>query len=236
MYLKLGKSSKVLFYVSVGRDMSRPGSDMWGATQPNRQAFLQSIGLSDRKLAYMYVQYGSEIQGANGSGMYARDALWTIKKDVVLGLSTADCFPVLVEGKDRVGLVHAGWQSIAQGIFPKLFQAWGVARHSPELESISLVFGPGICREHYFVLEPQQLKDPETRREWLPFMQSKEGDLLWAVDLVGFMRKQVTDYGITEANVSVSEFCTYEHPDMFPSYQRKAGDKASRFMSVVALT
>ena len=44
------------------------------------------------------------------------DAMITNRKDILLGILTADCAPIIVLGKKYFGIIHAGWKGLINGI------------------------------------------------------------------------------------------------------------------------
>lgn len=47
------------------------------------------------------------------------DAILTAKKNIPIGIKTADCVPILVWNKDIIGAIHAGWRGLSLGIIQK---------------------------------------------------------------------------------------------------------------------
>ncbi len=47
------------------------------------------------------------------------DAILTTKKDILIGIKTADCVPILVWNEDIIGAIHAGWRGLNLGIIQK---------------------------------------------------------------------------------------------------------------------
>ncbi len=44
------------------------------------------------------------------------DGLITTNQELILGVKTADCAPIAFIGKERFGIVHAGWRGLVDGI------------------------------------------------------------------------------------------------------------------------
>ena len=44
------------------------------------------------------------------------DAMITNRNDILLGILTADCAPIIVLGKKYFGIIHAGWKGLINGI------------------------------------------------------------------------------------------------------------------------
>jgi polyphenol oxidase len=68
------------------------------------------------------------------------DALFTRSATLVLAVATADCFPVIVEGDDGVGIAHAGWRGAAAGVVGELVSSMQEAGIRPRRAAV----GPGI--------------------------------------------------------------------------------------------
>ena len=52
----------------------------------------------------------------NFSKDISSDAMITNRKDILLGILTADCAPIIVLGKKYFGIIHAGWRGLIDGI------------------------------------------------------------------------------------------------------------------------
>ncbi len=47
------------------------------------------------------------------------DALITERRDVYIGVKTADCLAIVLLCEDKVGVIHAGWRGLLKGIIEK---------------------------------------------------------------------------------------------------------------------
>ena len=52
----------------------------------------------------------------NFSKDISSDALITDREDILLGILTADCAPIIILGKKYFGIIHAGWKGLIDGI------------------------------------------------------------------------------------------------------------------------
>ena len=48
------------------------------------------------------------------------DGVFTRKKNMILGVKTADCAPIVFWDAEKLGVMHAGWRGLAQGIVEKM--------------------------------------------------------------------------------------------------------------------
>jgi YfiH family protein len=140
---------------------------------------------------------GSSIEG---------DAAFTRTEREVLGVMTADCFPVMLYSeKDRsLALVHAGWRGLANGIIEK------TAAHFSQISTVWL--GPGIRQCHFEV--GFELKDQFQEQCFV--QDSKNASLM--LDLPRVIRDKCKALGISR--VLDDGRCTYCESGMFFSYRR----------------
>ena len=50
------------------------------------------------------------------------DAIITQKPNLKIGIRTADCVPVALLGKNTIGVIHAGWRGLKEGVIEKTLQ------------------------------------------------------------------------------------------------------------------
>jgi hypothetical protein len=68
------------------------------------------------------------------------DALWSTVSRLPLAVFTADCFGVVLQAPDAVGVAHAGWRGASAGLLTKLRAEMTRSGHAP----IRAAVGPGI--------------------------------------------------------------------------------------------
>lgn len=84
--------------------------------------FQREFGVRDGRVARQV--HGATILSADGQPrppiwpvvVGEGDAIWTSEPGTWVGVFTADCLAVLLDGGDRVMAVHAGWRGFAAGI------------------------------------------------------------------------------------------------------------------------
>ena len=185
------------------------------------------------------------------------DALMTDLRGVCIGVSTADCIPILLydEAHHAVCAVHAGWRGTVARIVGKAItamqQAYGTAP-----EQLKTVIGPGISLESFEVgdevynefassgfdmqliarrfpvmspvaLCPSEYKDDTTPASW--HIQEK-----WHIDLWACNQQQLESAGVDKKNIQVAGICTYKHSDEFFS-ARKLGIDSGRILTAIQL-
>jgi polyphenol oxidase len=163
------------------------------------------------------------------------DAVVTRVPRLAIGISTADCGPVLfADGQARViGAAHAGWRGALGGVLENTITAMeqlGAVRGR-----IVAAAGPMISQPNYEVgpelLEKFVAEDPGNARFFVP---GKAGRPM--LDLPGYVVARLRRAGI--AQVEDLALCTYADPARFYSYRRmthRAEPDYGRHINAIAL-
>ena len=146
------------------------------------------------------------------------DALVTDRPGIALGISTADCGPVLFAdaGARVIGAAHSGWRGALTGVLEATLAAMeglGARR-----DRIVAVLGPTISRASYEVgeefVERFLTADAGNNRFFAP--ADRDGHALF--DLPAYILSRLGTAGIAQA--SDLGRCTYLEEDLFFSYRR----------------
>jgi YfiH family protein len=73
---------------------------------------LKAVALARQVHGREVIEVGSGDSGVRGRA----DGLTTRAEGPVLGIFTADCAPVVIEGDGCIGIVHAGWRGLVSGV------------------------------------------------------------------------------------------------------------------------
>ena len=84
----------------------------------NRKIALKKLGIKKKLFLVnqvhsnrvIFLKEGSELDPTNADGII------TNREDIVIGILTADCAPIIILGKNNFGIVHAGWRGALSGI------------------------------------------------------------------------------------------------------------------------
>ncbi len=215
----------------------------------NLEIFAQRAGFDPQKvisLPQIHSDIIYKVDGRDaGQGYYIRDNLRegdgyiTNSPDVVLGVKSADCVPILFECFDgdnkiiAVGAVHAGWRGSVNGIAPKcarmLCEEYGVRP-----QNIRVAIGPCIhkcCFEvgEDFVCEFERCLGAELASEFI-FPSAKQGKFY--CDLTSLNKRLLTDAGVLPENIQIIDRCTCCEPETFYSH-RYSGGLRGTMMSVI---
>lgn len=185
----------------------------------------------------VFIGLSAEEQKARLEGV---DALMTNMKGVCIGVSTADCIPVLLYDKVHHAscAIHAGWRGTVKRIAEKAVKKMtGVYGSRPE--DMLAQIGPGIHLESFEVgdevFEAFE-KEGFTMDTISKRFPSKDGSAQdkWHIDLPACNRQQLIDSGIPEHQVKVSPVCTFlQHETYFSA--RRLGINSGRIFTGILM-
>lgn len=146
------------------------------------------------------------------------DAVVTAKKNVLIGVQTADCVPILLFDKEKliIGAVHAGWRGTAKGIVKKTV---GVMRekYRSSPEDIFAALGPSI-RWNCYCVGPE-VKEAIYQATGRGKYYRKNGSGTYSLDLSSANITQMMSLGIPDSNIWISDECTFCNPERYYSYR-----------------
>jgi YfiH family protein len=145
------------------------------------------------------------------------DAVITDSSGILIGVQVADCVPILIHDRNRdvISVVHAGWRSTAERLLKKTVAVIR-DRFMCSSENIMIAMGPSIRWCCYGVGHEVLEKVKKATGEGEYFM--KRDDSL-CLDLPSANKYQAMSMGIPQANIWISEECTFCLPDKFYSYR-----------------
>ena len=126
--------------------------DEEGAVWENRIRVAAAAGFEADDLALAKQVHGADVVEATRGGL-AGDAdvlvtdVGTSSSRPVLGILTADCAPVVLEGPARAGIVHAGWRGVVGGAVEAGLSAVGDVRRAwigPSIHACCYEVGPEV--------------------------------------------------------------------------------------------
>jgi len=190
----------------------------------NRKTALENLNLSIDSLAYLKQIHSNKVNVAK-VGQLEGDALVTDKKNIVLAISIADCYPLLFHDpiNNIIGGAHAGWRGtvgmIAKNTIDEMILLGAKAEH------IKVAIGQGICQDNFEVGNEviEQFKEAG-----FPSSCWRENK----IDLIACNKFVLLQNGIKENNIWTMNRCTFEN-DFF-SYRRDKG-KTGRMWAVISL-
>lgn len=160
------------------------------------------------------------------------DGVMTAMPGVCVGVSTADCVPVLLYDADHhaVCAVHAGWRGTVKRIVQKAVASMNAAFQSKP-QSLQAVIGPCISREAFEVGDEVY---EEFRKAVFPMQQIATRQAKWHIDLPLCNQLQLEATGIPAQNIRQCGICTYQNAaDYFSA--RRLGTQSGRIYTGIVL-
>lgn len=192
---------------SRSADMSLFGAAPVGEVLPRWRELRDRLGC--QVVVHTRQVHGDRVleHAAVPAGLYLgpdADGHVTAQPGVLVAVSVADCVPIAIvaPGHHVVGLLHAGWRSVAAGILERGIDA--VRRRTGGGAAELLIhLGPSICGECFEV-------GPEVPQRLGLAMDDggKGADRRSHVDLRAELARRAIDRGTAASNVTVSTFCT----------------------------
>ena len=160
------------------------------------------------------------------------DGYVTDEAGVIPIVRTADCVPILLEGRKHdgspvIGVLHAGWRGTVADIAGE-----GVrVMRSLGAEDIRAAIGPhiGVC--HFEVGDDMIRTTSEARGEAFALRHIREH----RADLTGMNVELLTEAGIPRENIDVSAECTFCLPEKYHSHRRGNGLRGAMGSAAVIL-
>ncbi len=188
----------------------------------NRQRMAQHLSVAPSDLLSLYQIHSADVVTVKtawaASERPKADAMVTDRPGLMLGISTADCGPVLFADTHRpiVGAAHAGWRGALTGILEATVDAMEML--GAERGAIVAVLGPTIGREHYEVgpdfPTPFLARDAADERFFSPGDRPEH----FLFDLPGYIVRRLNAIGVR--TVVDLGLCTYSDEQRFFSYRR----------------
>jgi purine-nucleoside/S-methyl-5'-thioadenosine phosphorylase / adenosine deaminase len=225
----------------------------------NRRLLMAAAGAEGRKLVTLKQIHSNltrRVTRADADRTMLADGLMTDDPEVMLGIQTADCVPVLVRDR-RTGAAaafHAGWRGtlkrIVEGGIGKMRLEFG-----SRPEELEAAIGPAIGACCYAVGEEvkseflsqfsyvpelfSEIYDSDPVKEKYPLLfltaRAPGHSNIWPnlhLDLIEANRRQLIDAGLRAESIWTAYRCTNCEPEMFYSYRAERGF-CGRMMGVI---
>lgn len=151
------------------------------------------------------------------------DALITQCTNICLGITTADCVPILLFDPIRkvLGVAHAGWKGTVARIGQKTAELMSQQFHC-DPQDILVGIGPSISPKCFEVGEEvgQSFIDAKFNLDKFSFRKKETGKL--HIDLWEANKIQLIEIGIKIENIEIANLCTKSSPDLFFSARRQS--------------
>jgi len=175
-----------------------------------RKTFLCSLKLNPADLVLANQVHGNNVKVVSSSDKNTFidncDGLISVEEDIVLGIFTADCIPLLISAENRrlKAAIHLGWRGLCNGIIENAVEILK-NEFRTELKKVNVYIGPHIrscCCEI----------TSEVRNK---FNVGLNGNRL---DMSEIVYNKLKKFGIV--NIADVKLCTFHEDHLFFSYRR----------------
>lgn len=197
--------------------------DRPSAVEANRDRLLAAIGLDRDRVCAVDQVHGTRVLEARAGWFEEEaDALVGVDPEVLLVVSVADCYPVLVHDPVRgaVAAAHCGWRGTLAGLAGAVVGELQ-RRFGSDPARLQVAIGPGICGGCYQV--GGEVRDAFVAAGFSEAVARPDDEGRWRLDLVAANLELLIAAGVDPERVWSAGTCTFENPDRFFSYRRDAG-------------
>ncbi len=205
----------------------------------NRRRFLDVFD-GNFKLATVWQVHGNNVKIVKTeedvkNSTEKSDALISDLENVLVGVKTADCVPVLIGDvrTEAFAAIHAGWRGTVQSIVRQAIEKMR-AHYGTNPKDLVGAIGPAATCKNYEigreVIDAFEKNFPNNRHFFTP---TKENHALINLHLAN--KEQLLSIGVAAENIYIAPFCTMERTDLFFSYrvEKKLYGKTGRLLSVI---
>lgn len=223
-------------------NINRHCGDSPEAAEANLGLLAARLGISPGSIIMPHQTHGTEIRLVTAElaalprptrdmALEGVDAVMTDVPGVCVGVSTADCLPVLLYDPDHRACcaVHAGWRGTAARIVQKAVAAMAAA-YGTSPGRLMAAAGPAISIGRFEVGD--EVYDAFAAAG-LPMERISRREGKWHIDLGECNRLQLIEAGLSAQSVSVSDLCTYSHADELFSARRLGTASGRMFTGIM---
>lgn len=225
----------------------------------HRRALCEELGIADAALHLPWQTHGTEVMKIDDAflrmsaeerarRLQGIDALITDLPHQCIGISTADCIPILLYDHTHhaAAAIHAGWRGTVADIVGGTIQAMQ-SHYGTEAHELRAVIGPGISLEAFEVGDEVYEAFAEARfpmeqiARRMPCLSTSEAYNSpsplekWHIDLWAANTHLLETAGVPLHHIMVSGICTYTHHETYFS-ARRLGIKSGRIFTGIMMS
>ncbi len=194
----------------------------------NRERISSQFGLRKEDLVLLRQEHTNIVHKISNSELFKKslpigDALVTDAPNLLLGMQTADCVPLLFADKTKpiIGAAHAGWRGAIGGIIENTIKA--MVNCGSRIDNIIAALGPCIWQDYYEVT-PEFLDHFKNAPQFFKPGCDKDH---YQFDLPGYVEHRLREAGVLF--ISSSPIDTYSNSERFFSFRRKTKKNEESF-------
>ena len=206
--------------------------------QANREILAKHLSIAPNHIVLPHQTHSVEVRvicspEVQAAELYGVDAIITQLKGLCIGVSTADCIPILLYDKahQAIAAIHAGWRGTVGRIVERTI-ATMQATIGTEPANLFACIGPGISCAAYEVGD--ELVDTFAKARFdIPSIATHTASR-WHIDLPRANENELIRCGVPQRHITRSTICTWtQHKDFFSA--RREGIHSGRIFTGVTI-
>lgn len=223
----------------------------------NRRLLAGRLGVEPESIVMPHQTHGVETRIVSGEFMALPenvrrmllegvDAVMTDVCGLCVGVSTADCIPVLLYDPEHhaAAAVHAGWRGTLARIAHKTVMDMRLA-YKTDPAKLKAVIGPGISRQNFEVgdevyeafeqaaFDMDTIAEEHIKRNPEAADPAKLFEKKWHIDLPLANRQTLMHVGLAEENIQTAGVCTYDSTDDYFSARRLGVESGRIYTGII---
>jgi YfiH family protein len=188
----------------------------------NRARMAAALGVEPHRFLTAYQIHSPNVVVAEaawtGETRPRADAIVTRMRSLAIGVTTADCGPILFADPQAgvIGAAHAGWRGALTGVVEATVEA--MERLGARPGEIRAAIGPMIRQSDYEVGADLMSRFAAEDRASNRFFSAAQRDGHALFDLAGYVAERLARAGV--GRIEDIGLCTYADPERFFSYRR----------------
>ena len=213
-------------------------------TDANRLLLANELGIDTNHIIMPHQTHGVESRiigeefatlpdGVKKMLLEGVDAVMTNIPGICIGVSTADCIPVLLYDEEHhaAAAIHAGWRGTQARIVHKAVQEMRMA-YQTDPTKLKAVIGPGISLDNFEVgdevyaafeqaaFDMSTIAEERIKRNPNAEDPAKAFERKWHINLPLANLQMLTHNGVDETNIINTGICTFDNADNYFSARR----------------
>ncbi len=196
--------------------------DKKGRVLKNLMKVSKKIKVTNHNLVLLNQVHSNKVKyiNKNTNNRFVGDGLVTNKKNLALGILTADCAPVLIfdPKMQNIAALHAGWKGAYKNIIKNILKK--LREKGSKMKDVVAVIGPCISIENYEVKDDflnKFLKKSSKNKRYFKFYNSK---IFFSLNL--YLKSQLRKFGVNRVEIINKD--TYPKKNKFFSSRRSIND------------
>jgi YfiH family protein len=191
----------------------------------NRERFLATIGVPDWKLVTARQVHSADVRLITAvEAPQVCDALISATPQILLGIQTADCLPILLcdERTGAIAAIHAGWRGTLRRIVARTLEAMQHAFGSTG-NDIRVAIGPGLL-QCCFEVGPEVEEAFSAEFDYVGQLFTRNDHNTKAhLDIIAGNVSQLVDSGVSQDRIYSTGLCTVCRNDLLFSHRKERG-------------